>query len=283
MTDMPIKTILLATDLSARCLQATERAVSLAQKWDADLHVLTVLDPGAEPENHTNIAAAGARLRAETALEGHPGAIVHVQFGAAEAKVARLARDVDADLVVTGPSGTHWLEQTILGGTLKFLMRRAHVPVLLVKQPVLRDYKRVVVAMDLSDASRAPVETAIRVFGQSTSLSVFHAFRTPYRLFSGDTDAYEAGMREGVTLEIRDALEAWSIAAAETLPVIADHGDPAIKLSDLVERHDIDLLVTGTHGRTGLLGLMLGSVAEAIVETVACDVLIVPSRGAWPD
>ena len=283
MTDMPIHTILLATDLSARCQHATERAVSLAQQWGARLHVLSVLEPSADDHASIEAAQADARQRTESALEGYAGAIVHIQFGAAESKVAELAKKVDADLIVTGPSGTRWLGQTVLGGTLRFLMRRTHVPVLLVRQPILRDYRRVVVAMDLSDASRAPVETAVSIFGQSTSLSVFHAFRTPYRLFSGDTDAYETGVREGVTLEIRDALKAWNITAAETLPVIADHGDPATKLAELVERHDVDLIVIGTHGRTGLLSLMLGSVAEAIVETVACDVLVAPSRGAWPD
>src|SRR5690606_25457146 len=40
-----IATILLATDLTARCEPATERAVELARLWNADLHVLTVLSP----------------------------------------------------------------------------------------------------------------------------------------------------------------------------------------------------------------------------------------------
>lgn len=285
MTDMPIQTILLATDLSARCDHATERAISLAQQWNARLHVLTVLDPVVELDDATavEVAELEARRKTETSLKGYSSAFVHVQIGAAESRVADLAKEVDADLIVTGPSGTRWLGQTILGGTLRFLMRRAHVPVLLVKAPVTRDYRRVVVSMDLSDASRAPVETAFRIFGRSVSLSVFHTFRTPYRLFSGDTEAYEAGVREGVALEIRDALKAWNIETAEHLPVIADYGDPATKLAELVEKHAIDLVVTGTHGRTGLLNLMLGSVAEAIVETVACDVLVAPSRGAWPD
>lgn len=283
MTDMPIQTILLATDLSARCDRATERAISLAQHWNARLHVLTVIDPVVDDAKAVELAEAEARRNTGIRLKGYSDAIVHVQIGAVEARVADLAREVNADLIVTGPSGTQWLGQTILGGTLKFLMRRAHVPVLLVKKPVTRDYRRVMVSMDLSDASRAPVETAFRTFGRSVSLSMFHAFRTPYRLFSGDTEAYEAGMRDGVTLEIRDALKAWNIETAEHLPVIADYGDPATKLAELVDKHDVDLVVTGTHGRTGLLNLMLGSVAEAIVETVTCDVLVVPSRGAWPD
>lgn len=164
---------------------------------------------------------------------------------------------------------------------MKGLMRSARVPVLLVKKKVVRAYRRVVVAMDLSDASRAPIETAIRLFGGGVSASVFHAFSTPFRMFVDDAGEYDSGVREGVTLEIRAALKAWSIPDADTLPVIADLGDAAPKLAKLAEKHGIDLVEAGTHGRTGLMSLMLGSVAGAIIETVACDVLVVPSRGAW--
>ena len=83
-----------------------------------------------------------------------------------------------------------------------------------------------------------------------------------------------------MTHEIREALRAWTVPDADTLPVIAEYGDPATELSTLVEKHDIDVIVTGTHGRTGLMSVLLGSVAEAIVETVTCDALIAPSRGA---
>lgn len=280
----PIKTILLATDLSPRADRALERAASLARHWNAKLHLLSVIDVAAPRDDAGTdevAAEAEARRKAEESLTGHGDAIVHVLVGQAETAIASLAAEVKADLVVTGPSGSTWLRQTLLGGTLKHLMRHAHVPVLLVRTPVNDSYRRVVVSMDLSDASRAPVDVALDLFGRSASVSVFHAFTAPLRLFSGDIAAYEAGMREGVILEIRDALQAWSAANAETLPIIADYGDPAIQLAELVAKHRIELVVAGTHGRTGLMNLLLGSVVESIVEKVGCDVLIAPSRGAW--
>lgn len=283
MTETPINTLLLATDLSPRCDRAAERAIALARRWNARLHVLTVLDPPEPLDEARSGDVMEARQKTDAILTGYADAQVHILTGAPEQEVLDLAREVKADLIITGPSGTRWLGQTILGRTLRHLMRGTHVPVLLVKAPVVRDYRRVVVSIDLSDASRAPVEAAFRYFGRSVSLSIFHAFRTPYRLLSGDIEAYEAGLREGVTLEIRDALKAWKIDLAEHLPVVADYGDPATKLAELVGKHDINLVVTGTHGRSGLMNLMLGSVAETIVETVDCDVLVAPSRGAWPD
>lgn len=286
MTEELTRTILLATDLTPRCDRAAERAVRLAEEWNAQLHVVTVLDAkegiGDEDTSDDRLVAR-TRARIEQSLGDGGKALIHVLHGPEDRTITDLAAKVGASLIVTGPSGGRWFGQTLLGGTIRSLMRTARAPVLLVKAPVLRRYRRVVVSMDLSDASRAPVEAAFRLFGRGASLSVFHAFRTPYRLLIDNIDAYEAGLREGVTSEIRDALTAWSVPQVDDLPIIALQGDAATQLAELAQRQDIDVVVTGTHGRTGLMNLMLGSVAEAIVEAVACDVLVAPSRGAWPD
>lgn len=282
---MPIKAILLATDLSDRCDHAAERARKLALEWNAQLHVVSVLSPTLlmdDDDESDRVLVERTRTRIREDF-GIAVSAVHVLIGSADDAIVSIAKQVQADLIVTGPSGGEFLGRTLLGGTVKGLMRAARVPVLLVKKEVVRTYRRVVVATDLSDASRAPIETVVRLFGGGVSASVFHAFSTPFRMFVDDPGAYEAGVREGVTLEIREALKAWSIPDADTLPVIADWGDAAPKLAELAEKHDIDLVVAGTHGRTGLMSLMLGSVAGAIIETVGCDVLVVPSRGAWID
>lgn len=277
--------LLLATDLTPRCDAAKERAQELANKWNAKLHVLTVLSPTLlmdDDDESDRALVVETKMRVRDRF-GVAESDVHVLIGPPDTAIASVARQVGADLIVTGPSGSEFFGQTLLGGTVRGLMRTTRVPVLLVKRPVVRAYRRVVVATDLSDASRAPIEVVMRLFGGRVSTSVFHAFSTPFRLFVDDPGAYEAGVRDGVTLEIRDALRAWSISGSETLPVIAEWGDAAAKLSDLAERHDVDLVVTGTHGRSGIMNVLLGSVAGAIIETVDCDVLVVPSRGAWSE
>jgi nucleotide-binding universal stress UspA family protein len=276
-----VRTILLATDLTDRCRPAAARAASLARQWQARLHVLTVLDAGELSGPQADAARRKAEELALASLGGFTGAEMHVLAGSADTSIISLADTLGADLIITGRTGGTWLGQTLLGQTLKQLIRRIRVPVLLVKRPVERSYHRVAVAVDLSDASRAPIETATSLFGSSAWLTLFHGFSAPHRLFSGDIKAYEAGVREGVTLEIREALRAWSIPEADRLPITAAYGEPAPALVEFADKQVIDLVVTGTHGRTGLMNLMLGSVAEAIVERVPSDILIAPSRGAW--
>jgi nucleotide-binding universal stress UspA family protein len=52
-------------------------------------------------------------------------------------------------------------------------------------------------------------------------------------------------------------------------------GDPATAVTRLAEELPADLIVLGTHGRTGLSRLLMGSVAEAIVRRASCPVLTV--------
>jgi nucleotide-binding universal stress UspA family protein len=68
--------------------------------------------------------------------------------------------------------------------------------------------------------------------------------------------------------------------------VSADHvmleGDPAEEIIDYANNANIDLIVMGTHGRTGLERLLLGSVAEKVLRGAQCSVLVakLPKRAA---
>ena len=57
-------------------------------------------------------------------------------------------------------------------------------------------------------------------------------------------------------------------------------GRVAKHLATYVREHEIDLLVLGTHGRTGVRRAAFGSVAEAVIRSAPCLVLIVPAAGA---
>ena len=53
------------------------------------------------------------------------------------------------------------------------------------------------------------------------------------------------------------------------------YGDPISQIVHAAEEQRVDMIVMGTHGRTGLTRLLMGSVAEAVVRRAACPVLIV--------
>jgi nucleotide-binding universal stress UspA family protein len=146
--------------------------------------------------------------------------------------------------------------------------------VLVVKKRATSAPRRVVVASDLSDTSHAALTLALSLFGPGR-LALFNAFDIPYRGLAGDKSELERSMRPGVIEECQAVLrEAAGAAAADQVEIIAELGAPAPILAKLVADRDIDLVVTGTYGHSGLMDVLMGSTAMEIMAQVSCDVLV---------
>src|SRR6266851_5617114 len=67
------------------------------------------------------------------------------------------------------------------------------------------------------------------------------------------------------------------LAASQTVPVVTRvvWGNPAVAICRIAHERQIDLIVMSTHGRTGLAHMFMGSVAERVVRSAPCAVLIV--------
>ena len=84
--------------------------------------------------------------------------------------------------------------------------------------------------------------------------------------------------REHAEQSMRTLLAEQQARPARVEPKIVT-GDPRAAILELARSGDYDLVVIGTHGRSGLTRLLVGSVAEAIVRQSACPVITVPSHG----
>ncbi len=99
----------------------------------------------------------------------------------------------------------------------------------------------------------------------------------------GGGELYYGGEDEANREELRKSL-LQVMPADHTVPY--DHmllvGDPATAIAQAAEREGADLIVMGTHGRTGLTRLLMGSVAEAVVRKARCPVLTVKHPAEVP-
>ncbi len=278
--------IILATDFTARCDRAQDRAVQLAILWNASLtavHALSdvaLTDDRAVRDAYRNAAQRNAaNLREEFACVDGLRSSVVVEEGAVDQVVLDSARRERADLIVTGIARSGPLTQVFVGSTVTALARKAPVPILVVKKKVLDTEERVVVATDMSDSSKAALVTALRWFSLR-KLVLFHGFNPPYRGMVNDQAGYDDQFERAAIDQARDFLvNVAGTDAATKFDVIARRGDPISGLEVLTNEADTDLVVAGTHGRTGLLHVLVGSVASRILEGVPSDVLVVPSAG----
>ena len=121
--------------------------------------------------------------------------------------------------------------------------------------------KQILTATDFSENAEAAVAMAVQTArALHARLHLLHVF----------------GPGEiGVTELLADA--AATAAPDVAVTVAATGGDAAQEILRYTTRHPIDLIVVGTHGRTGLSRALLGSVAERVLRGARCPVLVVPA------
>jgi len=282
--------ILLATDLSARCDRALDRAVSLAERWGAGLVVMHALD---SPESGASdqaerlpswrqppdpLSVARRRLLADVGAVAEKATIV-IEVGDPAEAILRTAAAESCDLIVTGIARDEPFGRLVLGRTVDRLLRRSREPLLVVKHRAQRPYHHVVVATDFSNSSRHALEAALRFFpGQD--LTLFHAYEAPLAALAGlagDPSAYQQEYGRAAARECETFLESVDKPAGGWHPqkVLIEYGAADRLLHDYVRDNDVDLVVLGTHGRSALFEVLLGSVAKRIMDGLPCDALVV--------
>jgi nucleotide-binding universal stress UspA family protein len=143
---------------------------------------------------------------------------------------------------------------------------------------------RILVPVDFSSGAREAVRYArflAEPFG--AQLDLLHVWEpspyiTPSEIIwlssSEDQDEFATRMRRDLTEKL-ETFAKEELGSSEGLGMYVEAGYPSHSILEWLESKSYDLAVLGTHGRTGLPHLLMGSVAERIVRTAPCPVLTV--------
>jgi nucleotide-binding universal stress UspA family protein len=147
----------------------------------------------------------------------------------------------------------------------------------------MADIRRITYATDFSPASLAAFPHALelaRITG--AELTVLHVLPSPVTLFIEGGyvpqeiwDQMDASQRAQAAQEMDRLVKQAVDAGVRATTAIVDGGIPAREIVRAAEEAKTDILVLGTHGRTGVARLFLGSVAAGVVATARCPVLTV--------
>ncbi len=125
---------------------------------------------------------------------------------------------------------------------------------------------------DFSSCSDAPLEYATALArDMDAALLIVHVEEPPMAYGGGE-------MYYGITEPDLAELGRMLAKIVPTDPAVpCEHrllsGNPARTIVELAKEEEVDLIVLGTHGRTGFRRLLMGSIAEAVVRTAPCPVL----------
>ena len=308
-----LQRLLIATDLSSRADRAFNRAVQLARANEARLTVLHVIPDELRPEFAEalkeqarkalealvaqSMAAAGAfdvdiaieggldqqkimKQVAEGAERGDLSVEVRIEAGSIYDIINEVAEKSAADLVICGAHHKLMIGDEWLGSTMDRVLRFGSRPVLVVKTEPVGAYLEIVVAVDFSQASAEALEFAFTAFPRA-NFTLINAVESSLTGFLQGAEAdQEALDRQSSELSKFSETALSRVKAAHGLAdpnvrLEARPGSPTTVLSQYVTENPADLVVIGTHGRTGLRRAILGSVAEGVIASLPCDVLAV--------
>jgi nucleotide-binding universal stress UspA family protein len=277
--------ILVPTDGSDYAQAAVGYAADLARRYDAGVHALCVVDPRTleNAPQYDQIKKEREEVAERTcndiSVSGVPAERA-VRTDIPHKAILRYTTEQDIDLVVTGTHGRTGVERYLLGSVTEKVVRLSDVAVVTVRaedeDEVTYPYTDILVPTDGSEGSEPAIDPAVDVASTSDAhlrtLSVIDTIAMGVDSRSGAIfDALEESAQTAVETTEEQATQA-SVSAVETA---REHGSPYRGIRSSVEEHDIDLVVMGTHGRSGLKRYLLGSVGEKTVRTSPVHVLTV--------
>lgn len=279
--------ILVAHDLSARSDVALARAARLALDRDGHLTILHVVDSDLPPA-----VIEAQRALAESHLERElrrllgrerPPCRIATACGDPASAIAEQAESQAVELVVVGRHRRRVVADMFLGTTVARLIRQIRRPILVAGNPNLPLYRRVLIPVDFSNASTAAIRLAM-AFVPKARLHLLHAYKGPYQdyvatlslTFSREERAKFAGsIGEHANQAMSRLIDALSLAERKPAVTIKN-GDVLQVIQEELARQETDLVVMGSHARSGVAHVLIGSMVEAVLETSMQDMLVVP-------
>ena len=281
--------ILAATDFSAPSDAALAEARRLAQSLGASLHVLHVVDNMfmravlADPRDYET---AALRQLQDRVPAGEHATLVVERSDEPSDEITSYARVHDIELIVMGTHGRGRMAHLLLGSVAEKVARTAPCPVLTMREAAAAagEGARILVPTDFSGCSDAALGCAKRLAAKTGgSVRVLHVMEhTAVAAGLGSEFVPEPPemAAERVTNAQTELARRMIVDSRSRVAIAGDvvHGPIAPTIDAYARDNGFNLIVMGTHGRTGLAHLLMGSVAESVIRTAPCPVLTVKAR-----
>ncbi len=267
--------LLVCTDGSSEARHAVSETLALAGACGGQAYVLRVMEIVPEfeavaPDLRCNLEEEVRQemqaVKAEAASLGAAVETLVRQSQLPYAAIVAAAEKIRADVIILGRSGRTALARLLMGSVTARVIGYSPVDVLVIPLGVSLGFARLLVASDGSSYSEAAWKAALTL-----------AERGESRLF-----AVSAAREEGEIIEAQGIIHRLLEAAnQEGIPLqgISPQGQqPDDAIVQVALRNEVNLIIMGSHGRTGLPRLLMGSVTERVIGQAPCPVLVVKKR-----
>ena len=301
---LQLQKILFPTDFSRCAEQALAHAVFLAEKYEAEIHVLHVItifkdQPSvvsneiAETKEMVRQLEDVAEKQLNKILDSHSSNDIKITTEikrgiSAAPTILEYASENKVSLIVMGTHGRRGLGHLLLGSAAEEVVRLAPCPVLTIrelKEPKsVMQVNNILVPIDFSNHSEKALTYASEIAqSYNAQLQVLHIIEEtmhPAFSLSGKSSVFD--LFPGIEDDSRRRAERMLkevVSDKIKSSIYIKGGRAASDIINFAKENSTDLIVIATHGLTGLEHMLLGSVTEKVVRMAHCPVFTVKSFG----
>jgi nucleotide-binding universal stress UspA family protein len=266
------KRLLVCTDGSPDSQGAMAATLALARLCSDKIYVVHALRVRAEIE----AVAPDIRAQLEREISSHLAAIkasadeagvsleIRVRYSQLpHVAILEEAEDIRPDLIIMGRYGQTGLSQLLMGSVTARVIGYSPFNILVIPRQANLAFRRLLVASDGSPCSAAARDEALSLTSEAGS----ELYAISVAREEGEISLAEEIIHQLVVAANRQGIPLQGLAPQGQQP------DDAIIQAAL--RYRTDLIIMGSHGRTGLKRLLMGSVTERVIGRAPCPVLVV--------
>jgi nucleotide-binding universal stress UspA family protein len=189
-------------------------------------------------------------------------------------RLVELAEDEQSDLIIIGAKGLTSLKYTLLGSVARKVIGFTTRDVLVVPKSARIGWRHILLATDLSSNSKAAENRAVELaLAKKSKLSILKVMELPTCLY-GEAGDLGCSLPESRTQQL-EALRVRVIDWGITPEIIVKQGESYKVIVDTADKLGAEVIIMGSHGRTGLTRLLMGSNTEKVIGHAPCPVLVV--------
>lgn len=281
--------ILVAVDGSPSSMHALKESFKFTEDEKSWITVISVIPPYLGDLDMTAVGNIMAAMRkpcedalAEARRMADDARIMvrtACEEGETHERIVELADAGDFDLIVMGRRGQNRLEQSPVGSVTARVIGYSEKDVLIVPKDCRVGWKKILVATDGSKFSEAAAERAVsfaKAYGGE--LVVVSVVDVPAEFYGEAPDAWDnlVMKAKGYTEKVKQQADGSGVKARTLVKESATWQ----AIIDVATDVRADAIVMGSHGKTGLKRLLMGSVTEKVIGHAPCNVLVIPRNAS---
>lgn len=283
-----LKRILVATDFSKSSDNVVENAIDVAKIFESEIVLIYVLPEDIGSKKASDLLYDFAKKQLDilnTRIQdlGISTLSPILEIGDFSEKIVESSEKLNVNIIFAG-AGEKVEDNLIkLGSNAQKIIKKSSKPVFIVNEKTSLNIRKILCPIDFSLESKRALSNAIALAHKfNACLIVISVYEVSQLFHISNTiqmDEHLNTMRKNCENKMDSFLNEFTLVDIELTKEVKP-GKPATEILNAIKEHDVDLLIMGTTGKSGINRILIGSVTESVIREIPCSFITLKKEDA---